>query len=134
MTDPAHLLSPPPDAVPLSDVAHVRGLLIGAARARRPMSYSEALLALGHRFSRPRMRAFCRTLDAIDEAARARGEPELAVLVVRESDGLPGQGWWVGERTRRAGYAGPWSGPEAAAFVRARQALAYDHWGGAVEG
>lgn len=133
MTAPAHLLAPPAEAVPLSDMAHIRGLLIGAARARRSMSYSEALLALGHRFSRPRMRAFCKTLEAIDEAARGRGEPELAVLVVRESDGLPGQGWWVGARTRRADYAGPWSGPEAAAFVRARQALAFDHWGGVAE-
>ena len=41
------------------------------------------------------MRQLCKTLGAVDEEAAARGEPELAVLVVRQSDGLPGQGWWV---------------------------------------
>ena len=92
------------------------------------MSYSELLDALGHRFSRPRMRAVCKSLDAIDEAARAAGEPELAVLVVRGADGLPGQGWWSGERPRRLDYAGPWSGPEAFAFVLDRQSLAFDYW------
>lgn len=117
-------------AVPISDVVHVRAVLIASAGLRRSMSYSELLEALGHRFSRPRMRAICGTLDAIDEAARAAGEPELAVLVVRKSDGLPGQGWWAGGRPQGLGYGGPWSGPEAAAFVAARQALAFDHWSG----
>ena len=32
------------------------------------MSYAELLMELGHRFSRPKMRALCRTLDAIDDA------------------------------------------------------------------
>jgi hypothetical protein len=109
-------------------MAHVRAVLIASARARSSMSYSELLIALGHRFSRPKMRALCKTLDAIDEAARAAGEPELAVLVVREADGVPGQGWWVGGPSRGSGYAGPWSGPQAAAFVRERQTLAFDHW------
>lgn len=117
-----------PATVPLSDVAHVRAILIASARSRRAMTYAELLDALGHRFSRPKMRAVCNTLDAIDGAARDAGEPELAVLVVRGADGLPGQGWWAGGRPGRLGYAGPWTGPEAAAFVRARQALAFDHW------
>ena len=66
-------------------------------RRRRPsLTYSELLAQLGHGFSRPKMRALCKTLGAVDEEAEARGEPELAVLVVRQSDGLPGQGWWVG--------------------------------------
>lgn len=115
-------------AVRLSDVAHVRAILIASAGLRRSMTYGELLDALGHRFSRPKMRAICRTLDAIDDAAQAAGEPELAVLVVRRADGLPGQGWWAGERQRRLGYEGPWSGPEAVAFVAERQALAFDHW------
>jgi hypothetical protein len=73
------------------------------------------------------MRALCRTLDAIDEEGRARGEPELAALVVRESDGLPGQGWWVG-KVYRLGYEGPWTGRQALAFVRSCQELAFNHW------
>lgn len=92
------------------------------------MSYSALLDALGHRFSRPKMRALCKTLDAIDAAARVAGEPELAVLIVRASDGLPGQGWWAGERPRKFGYIGPRSGTEAMAFVLERQNLAFDHW------
>ena len=70
------------------------------------------------------MRALCRTLDVIDEAAREAGEPDLAVLVVRESDGLPGQGWWVC-RAHESGYDGPWTGPRAAAFVREQQQRAF---------
>lgn len=114
---------------PISDRKAVRALLLRAAKVRREMSYSELLMELGHRFTRPRMRALCRTLDAIDEAGREAGEPELACLVVRESDRLPGQGWWVG-KVHRLGYEGPWTGCEALAFVRSRQRLAFDYWGG----
>jgi hypothetical protein len=73
------------------------------------------------------MRAVCKTLDAIDAAGRAAGEPELAVLVVRESDRLPGQGWWTGASETR-GYGGLWTGPEAAALVQKLQQQAFDHW------
>lgn len=112
----------------IADVARVRALLLSAAREGRAISYSEMLQALGHRFTRPKMRALCRTLDAVDEAGRAAGEPELAVLVVRESDRLPGQGWWGGTRRFILDYDGPWTGPRAAALVRDQQALAFDYW------
>jgi len=111
----------------LADGARVRGLLIAAARERRAVSYSELLGGLGHRFTRPKMRAVCKTLDAIDAAGAAAGEPNLAVLVVRETDRLPGQGWWVGAR-EAYGYQGDWTGPAAAALVARLQALAFDHW------
>lgn len=114
-------------AVPVSDVAAVRRLLIAAARERRAVSYAEILGLLGHRFTRPLMRALCRTLDAIDRAAIEADEPELAVLVVRESDRLPGQGWWAGAR-QLARYDGPWTGPAALAFVRAEQQRVFDYW------
>lgn len=112
---------------PISDVKAVRALLIAAASERRAMSYAELLMELGHRFTRPKMRALCRTLDTIDEEGREAHEPELAVLVVRESDRLPGQGWWVG-KVYRLGYEGPWSGKEALSFVKSRQQLAFDYW------
>jgi hypothetical protein len=112
---------------PVSDIGAVRTLLIAAAKARRDVSYAELLMKLGHRFSRPKMRALCRTLDAIDEAGREAGEPELAALVVRESDRLPGQGWWVG-KVYRLGYEGAWTGKGALAFVQGRQKLAFDYW------
>lgn len=115
-------------ATPVSDVAAVRRKLIAAARAGEAVSYAGLLGALGHRFTRPLMRALCKTLDAIDEAGAAAGEPELAVLVVRESDRLPGQGWWVSNRPEMLAYDGPWTGPEAVPFVRARQRQAFDYW------
>jgi hypothetical protein len=114
---------------PISDVKAVRALLIVAAKERRAVSYAELLMELGHRFTRPKMRALCRTLDVIDEVCREAGEPELAALVVRESDRLPGQGWWVG-KVYRLDYEGPWSGREALSFVKSRQELAFDYWGG----
>ncbi|WP_448660365.1 ribose-phosphate pyrophosphokinase [Sphingomonas sp. CJ99] len=112
----------------LADVPRIRAILIAAAREGRAVSYSEALGALGLRFTRPKMRALCRTLDAIDRDELAAGRPALAALVVRESDGLPGQGWWTGSDAR--GYAGAWTGPEAATHVRALQEHAFDYWAG----
>ena len=63
------------------------------------------------------MRALCKVLAYIDDLAEERGEPELAVLVVRQSDGLPGQGWWVGG-AKKHGYTGLWEGPKAAKLIR----------------
>jgi hypothetical protein len=109
------------------DVDEVRALLIAAAREERPLSYAEALANLGHRFTRPKMRSLCKVLDAVDSRGEAAGEPELAVLVVRESDGLPGLGWWVGSSVRY-GHDGDWTGPEARALVRELQGRAFDYW------
>ena len=112
----------------IGNVARVRALLIAAARRGQAVSYSDLLDQLGHRFTRPKMRALCRTLDAVDAAGAAAGEPDLAVLVVRESDGLPGQGWWVDGRPTLEGYQGRWTGSEAAAFVRRLQERAFAYW------
>lgn len=113
---------------PLADWREVRAHLVGAARAGVTLTYAELLERLGYSFSRPKMRALCAVLGAVDEDAAVRGEPELAVLVVRQSDGLPGQGWWVGGSARNRGYEGPWEGPEAAAFIRSVQAEAFGYW------
>ncbi len=110
----------------IADVARVRSLLIAAARRAEPVSYSALLRDLGHRFTRPKMRAVCRTLDAIDREGAVAGEPALAVLVVRESDGLPGQGWWTDAAAR--GHGGAWTGPDARAHVAALQAAAFRFW------
>jgi hypothetical protein len=113
----------------LADPSDVRAILIASAQARQAISYSEVLELLGHHFTRPKMRALCKVLAFVDEAAEARGEPELAVLVVRQSDGLPGQGWWVGG-ARKHGHKGLWEGPKAARLVRKIQARAFDYWAG----
>jgi hypothetical protein len=113
----------------LADPAEVRAILIAAAQAGDAISYSEVLGLLGHDFTRPKMRALCKVLAFVDDAAEERGEPELAVLVVRQSDGLPGQGWWI-EGAKKHGYAGEWQGPKAAKLIRRLQRQAFDYWAG----
>jgi hypothetical protein len=112
----------------LADPEEVRAHLVAAARAGVALTYGELLEHLGYAFSRPKMRQLCVTLGDVDRDGAARGEPELAVLVVRQSDGLPGQGWWVGGGARQRGYEGPWQGPEAARFIAAVQAETFVYW------
>jgi len=112
----------------LADPAEVRAILVASAQAGQWISYSEVLGLLGHHFSRPKMRALCKVLGTVDDEAEERGEPELAVLVVRQSDGLPGQGWWVGG-AKRHGHTGVWEGPKAAKLIRRLQRQAFDYWG-----
>lgn len=116
------------------DAQEVREILIGAARAGNALTYSQLLGLLGYSFTRPKMRALCKVLDAIDEDGRIAGEPELAVLVVRQSDGLPGQGWFVSRSHLAEDLPGEWpmdwEGAEAKVYVKARQKEAFRYWGG----
>jgi hypothetical protein len=112
------------DLSALHDVARIKALLEQAARESRAVSYSELLLDLGFRFTRPKMRAICKTLDAVDRLNAAEGAPALAVLVVREGDGLPGQGWWTG----RSDYQGEWTGTRAQAHVAKLQQQVFEYW------
>ena len=113
----------------LADPEEVRAILVSSASAGQAITYSETLLLLGHHFTRPKMRALCKVLTYVDDEAEERGEPELAVLVVRQSDGLPGQGWWVGG-AKKHGYTGLWEGPKATRLIRKLQAQAFDYWKG----
>lgn len=112
------------DLSALHDVPRIKAILEQAAREGRAISYSELLLDLGFRFTRPKMRAVCKTLDAIDSLSASEGAPSLAVLVVREGDGLPGQGWWTGHND----YVGQWIGPEAQAYIGELQAKVFAYW------
>ena len=118
------LSDPDTDLSALHDVVRIKAILETAARERRSVSYAELLLILGFRFTRPKMRAVCKTLDEVDRRSNAEGAPALAVLVVREGDGLPGQGWWTG----RTDYSGAWTGPEAKAFVAGLQNEGFAYW------
>jgi hypothetical protein len=109
------------------DVQTVTTALHAAARRGEALTYSDALGSCGLAFSRPKMRALCALLGDIDAGERGAGRPDLAVLVVRASDGLPGQGWWVAEAVL-GDYAGPWAGGEATAYIRARQAAVFAFW------
>lgn len=116
------------DRPALADPQEVRVHLVAAARAGVALTYAELLERLGYTFSRPKMRALCAVLGEVDNTATAQGEPELAVLVVRQSDGIPGQGWWVAGGARAHGYEGPWEGPEATRFIAAVQAETFAYW------
>ena len=48
-------------------------------------------------------------------------------LVVRQSDRLPGQGWWI-TGARLHDYSGPWEGPRAGSLIRKVQRRAFDYW------
>jgi hypothetical protein len=111
----------------LADPAEIRAHLVAAASAGTALTYSE-LLGGSAITSRPKMRALCAMLGEVDAEAERRGEPELAVLVVRQSDGLPGQGWWIAGGGRSRGYQGDWEGPEAKRFIEAVQAETFGYW------
>jgi len=106
----------------------IRALLIEAARQRSTFTYSALLGVLGHAFTRPLMRHLCKVLDGIDQDGRAAGEPGLAVLVVRQSDGLPGQGWFVARSGIYDDLPREREGPEARAYTHDRQVEAFDYW------
>lgn len=106
------------------DVEHLEQLLIQCAKQGVDISYSEAMVALGSCFTRPKMRQLCRVLGEVDTRAVENGEPELAVLVVRGNDRLPGDGWWSG----RTSYRGDWTGEQAVKYIRRIQHKAYKYW------
>ena len=112
----------------LADPCEVRAILVASAKAGEAISYSEVLALLGHDFSRPKMRALCKVLACVDDVAAERGEPELAVLVVRQSDGLPGQGWWVAGGAEKHAHTGSWEGPKARKVIVRLQKAAFDYW------
>ncbi len=104
----------------------IEAMLQAAARAGRAVSYSEALGQLGYHFTRPKMRALCVALGEVDRRASRNRQPELAILVVRASDGIPGAGWWAELNTDD--YHGLWEGPEALAYIQKRQKKVFNYW------
>jgi hypothetical protein len=113
----------------LVDIDRLEALLIEAARARRSLTYAEVLAHFGIRITPRRVFALCREIGAVCERNRARGEPELAVLVVRKSDRLPGEGFFH-SLWRDGAYDGPATGPAAAAFIRRKTERVFAHWAG----
>ncbi len=99
----------------------LESLLIHAGSRHRPLTYGEVLRHFGQRVSPVRVAALCRALGEVERRVAARGGPDLACLVVRRSDGLPGAGYFAGEaaeemRRRKI---------DAARLVRERQARAF---------
>ncbi len=118
---------PSPAWAALFDVEMIEAVLQAAARDGAALSYSETLGRLGYHFSRPKMRALCAALMEVDARARRARQPELAVLVVRASDSIPGAGWWADSKVDD--YHGLYEGPEALAYIQKRQGKAFRYWG-----
>lgn len=104
----------------------LEALLILKARNRSAISYGEVFAWFGRRFQRFEVGQLCAALEEVDSLQRGRSRPELASLVVRASDGIPGQGWWLSGS--RDAWDGLFVGPQAAAFVRRHQQRAFDYW------
>jgi len=111
----------------LVDVDRLEALLIEAACARRSLTYAEVLAHFGIRITPRRVYGLCRDLGTVCERNRARGEPELAVLVVRKSDRLPGEGFFHGV-WRDGSYDGPATGPAARAYIAALTTTVFAFW------
>ncbi|MGF1561013.1 MAG: ribose-phosphate pyrophosphokinase [Geminicoccaceae bacterium] len=110
-----------------ADVDRLEAILIDAARQGTPLTYSHTLFLLGRHFSRPKVRWLVNLLSLVGERTKARGEPDLAVLVVRQSDGLPGAGFF--DWLKRLGrYDGPSTGAPARAIVETMQRQVFDYW------
>jgi hypothetical protein len=114
------------------DIDQLERVLIAAARERRPVTYGQLLAYFGRRVTRVNVGALCRDLGEVCRRVEERGGPDLAVLVVRKSDGLPGEGYFA-SLWDEGSYTGPSTGPEAEALVSARQEKAYRHFASARE-
>lgn len=105
------------------DLDRLERVLVQAAREGRAVTYSQVLAFFGWKVTPVTVGALCRDLGRVEERRRRDGWPDLACLVVRKSDALPGEGYFASVRS--AGhYAGPGTGPPAEAFVRKRQSRA----------
>jgi len=110
----------------LFPVDELEALLILRAGNGQPISYGDVFRWFGHPFQRFQVGQLCAALEEVDSRQRAQDRPVLASLVVRASDGIPGQGWWLSKG--HDPWEGLFVGPEAAAFVRRHQQRCFDHW------
>jgi hypothetical protein len=106
------------------DLDRLERVLIQAARERRPVTYGQLLAMFERKVTRITVSALCRDLGRVEERRAGEGWPDLACLVVRKADGLPGEGYFASLREEE-GYAGPSDGPAAQALVRSRQEAAF---------
>jgi hypothetical protein len=106
------------------DLDRLERALIRTALERRSVTYGQLLTLFEWKVTRITVAALCRDLGRMEERRVGQGWPDLACLVVRKSDSLPGEGYF--DALRREGtYAGPSTGPGAEAFLKARQERAF---------
>ena len=99
------------------DLDRLERALIQAARSGRPVTYGQLLAFFEWKVTQITVAALCRDLGRVEARRAGSGWPELACLVVRKSDGLPGEGYFTSLRQEGA-YAGPSVGPAAEACAR----------------
>ncbi|MGH6944806.1 MAG: ribose-phosphate pyrophosphokinase [Geminicoccaceae bacterium] len=109
------------------DIDRLEDLLIEAACSGRSLTYAEVLAHFGIKITPRRVYALCRDLGEVSARNRARGQPDLAVLVVRKADRLPGEGFFHGA-WRDGTYDGPANGPRAHAYIGALTEGVFAHW------
>ncbi|SNB62154.1 hypothetical protein SAMN07250955_10349 [Arboricoccus pini] len=102
------------------EIGKLKAVLERAAGEGRALTYGQILTFFGRKVTRVSVGALCRDLGEACRLVEADGGPDLAVLVVRKSDGMPGAGYFTALR-REGLYDGADSGEAAAAFVAARQ-------------
>jgi hypothetical protein len=105
------------------DADALERVLVQAAREGRTVSYRRLLAMGGRRVGPNNVRALMRVLAEVCRRSEAKGEPDLACLVVRESDGLPGEGYFAAEAARSE----PLHGSRRARVERAQKA-AFAFW------
>jgi hypothetical protein len=105
------------------DADALERILVQSAREGRTVSYRQLLAMAGRRVGPNNVRALMRVLAEVCRRSEARGEPDLACLVVRERDGLPGEGYFAAE----AETGGALEGSRRARVARAQEA-AFAFW------
>jgi len=95
-------------------------LLIDAARQRRTMTYQEVLGHFGRPIGPVMVRALCADLGHVCRRLEPLGLRDIACIVVRKSDGLPGAGYFAALHDEE-GYDGPCRGSFAQLEIERRQ-------------
>ncbi|WP_084506732.1 hypothetical protein [Geminicoccus roseus] len=101
------------------DPERLERILVAAAGEGRSVTYRQVLDMFGHRVGSGTVGHLCRVLGVVDRARAARGLPELACLVVRSTDGMPGAGYFAAEDP---------AGAEARALLVTRRQQAAFAW------
>ena len=107
------------------DHAEFERILINAARAGHPLTYQQILSHFGRPIGPVMVRALCADLGHVCRRLEPLGLRDIACLVVRKSDGLPGAGYF-GYLKDEEGYDGPATGIMASLEIQRRQEIIYD--------
>lgn len=106
------------------DIDRFERLLIDAARAGHPLTYQQILAHFERPIGPIMVRALVKDLGHVCHRLEVLGLRDIACLVVRKSDGLPGAGYF-GYLKDEEGYDGPTSGPMAEVEIKRRQETIY---------